>query len=210
VVAFAYPKTRHQRTQKPGPFSTYQKYKPALRLEFEDRCVYCRTPAPSRGIDQFGVDHYRPQQLFPDLATEYANLYYCCNTCNRWKGPYWPNAAFEATDFIPNPCDHVMFQHIHARPDGTIVPKTRAGAVMVSLLHLNDEMSIRWRFTTSHIIETLRGQEAQLIKKLGAVAKKLRTKELSEEVAARATGLFTEQLDKARSCLAMYCEPPQA
>lgn len=209
MIAFAYPKAQHQRTQTPGPYANYRQYKPALRIEFDDRCVYCRAPAPLRGVDQFGADHYRPQHLFPELAAEYMNLYYCCNTCNRWKGPYWPTADLEATDFIPNPCEYVMFQHIHARPDGTVASKSHAGKITVDLLHLNDELTVTWRLAASHYIDKLRGEEARLIKKLTAVAKKRRAGQMSEEDSARAIGLFNAELKKTRDFLALYCEAAQ-
>lgn len=210
VVAFAYPKTQHQRTQTPAPYPNYRQYKPALRVEFHDRCVYCRAPAPIKGVDQFGADHYRPQRLFPELAAEYFNLYYCCNTCNRWKGSYWPAADVEATNFVPNPCEHVMFQHLHARPDGTVATKSRAGEITVQMLHLNDKLTVDWRLAASYTIEKLRGDEAQLLKKVIAVGKKRDLGQLSEGDAARAIELFNAELEKARTYLALYCEPPQA
>ena len=40
-------------------------------------------------------------------------LFYACNCCNRRKGNYWPGDFEEIHEhFIPNPCDHVMFEHL--------------------------------------------------------------------------------------------------
>ena len=117
-MTFAYPKARHTRIQTPPDYTDYRKYKPYLRDEFAGRCVYCRAHERWRhAYDEYGVDHYRPKGLaqFSHLACVYANLYYCCPACNRRKGKYWPAADKERTEYIPNPCDHVMFAHMAFR-----------------------------------------------------------------------------------------------
>ena len=56
------------------------KYKPHLRIDFQWRCAYCETTEVyRRGVDVFGVDHFKPKAKFPELDCHYPNLYYCCN-----------------------------------------------------------------------------------------------------------------------------------
>lgn len=41
--------------------------------------------AEARGI-RFTIDHYLPQERYPELSSEYSNLMYACDTCNQLKG----------------------------------------------------------------------------------------------------------------------------
>lgn len=110
---FRYPQSRYRRKLNPPPYANYTRYKPFLKQEFTSQCVYCRLPDGLKGEDGFSVDHYRPQSKFPELVTTYGNLFYACRCCNRRKGAFWPaDAQWRAKQFIPNPCDHVMFEHL--------------------------------------------------------------------------------------------------
>lgn len=98
-----------------------------------------------KGRDSFGVDHYRPKKKFPDLETTYSNLFYACNCCNRRKGDFWPTAEETlAGRFIPNPCDHAMFEHLRYR-SAHVDPGTPAGKQAESKLMLNDKDSVEYR-----------------------------------------------------------------
>ncbi len=155
---FIYPKVRHQRQFAPKKqYKRYQTYKHLLRLEFNGKCVYCQMPLSLRESGHFGVDHYRPKKLYPGLECEYTNLFYCCNTCNSRKGSYWPStSAKELTDFIPNPCDHRMFEHL--RFAGAMVEgRTQAGRIAIELLDLNDPAAVELRdffIKTAEIFES--------------------------------------------------------
>lgn len=46
--------------------------------------------------------------------------------------------------FVPNPCEHVMFDHMRYR-SGQVVPQTVAGSFTVDQLDLNDSDAIDWR-----------------------------------------------------------------
>ena len=152
---FRYPKDKHFRRLRPGPFARYQSYKPALRQEFEQKCVYCRAPDGPKGLDGFGVDHYRPKSLFPTLRTTYTNLFYCCNQCNRRKGSHWP-ANPKAR--IPNPCDHEMHKHLRFASE-RVEGRTSQGNEALEVLDLNDPDAILMR---KMVNGTLRGQQQLL------------------------------------------------
>jgi hypothetical protein len=125
---FLYPQAKHRRRLRPGPFTNYRDYKPALQEEFTKQCVYCRIPDNIRTFNNFGVDHYKPQWKFPELECVYVNLYYACNTCNSLKGKKWLTDEEQAFGlFIPNPCDHVMFEHLRFR-GADIETRTLTGA----------------------------------------------------------------------------------
>lgn len=142
---FRYPEARHARMQSPGPFSDYRRYKPYLRIEFRRQCVYCRLPDGAFGEDSFGVDHYRPASRFPELLSQYQNLFYACNACNRRKRDFWPDEQqWNQGGFIPNPCDCVMAEHLVYR-GGRVEPRTTAGQLACEILSLNDPEDILYR-----------------------------------------------------------------
>jgi hypothetical protein len=144
VSPYAYRKVRHARTEHPAQNRDYRAYKPVLRLEFREKCVYCCAPDQGR-LDGYGVDHYRPKSLFPDLAQLYENLFYSCNGCNARKGRFWPSASDEkAGRFIPNPCDHTMFGHLRFR-EAVVEAKSAAGEFTLKLLDLNSPTVVKFR-----------------------------------------------------------------
>lgn len=147
---YVYPKSKHRRQLNPPQYSAYRKYKPYLRQEFQGQCIYCRTPDSLLGEPQFGVDHYRPKSIFASLSSDYRNLYYCCNACNRYKGNSWhpDNGEF----FIPNPVDHVMFSHLRYK-QAIVDYVSRAGEFTVELLQLNSKTMVEYREDVLHSID---------------------------------------------------------
>lgn len=136
---FRYSKAKHVRRLNPGPYGHYSQYKPYLREEFGRQCVYCRMPDTAAPLDSFGVDHYQPKNVFPERRNDYSNLFYCCNTCNRLKGDFWPTETPERKRrFVPNPCDHVMWDHLRFRAV-EVTARSDAGKFTLDLLNLNDE-----------------------------------------------------------------------
>lgn len=160
---FIYPKSKHTRTLSPKKYKRYQTYKRVVRAEFFGQCVYCRLPMTMKGNEGFGVDHYRPSKHFPLLKCTYSNLFYCCNTCNSHKNQYWPKTpALEVTDFIPNPCDHTMFDHLRFT-GATVISKSNPGAVAKEILDLNDPESVSFRRFIIDTIETWLEKQAELL-----------------------------------------------
>jgi hypothetical protein len=157
VNPFVYPKAIHVRRERPPHFSRYQRYKPFLQREFERKCVYCRMPDSMKGYESFSVDHYRPKRPFALLSTSYSNLFYCCKPCNDRKGRYWPSKARERMEFIPNPCDHVMFSHLRYVA-ANVAAKSVAGAKAVEILDLNEDECTRFR---AFILDSLEVHEAK-------------------------------------------------
>lgn len=118
--------------------------------------MYCRLPDGVKGVDDFGVGHYKPKARFPELKATYSNLYYACNCCNRRKGDFWPTSGDVAAGrFIPNPCDHVMFEHLRFK-GAAIESRSAAGRQAEEKMMLNDEESVNYRhfvITTISLIE---------------------------------------------------------
>lgn len=115
-----------------------------LRVEFNRQCIYCRQPEFFK-YENFGVEHYKPKKFFPELEWEYDNLFYACNCCNSRKGESWSTEVqLRNNVFVPNPCDHIMFEHL--KFDGeTVEIRSKAGMYTDELLDLNDDVSVRFR-----------------------------------------------------------------
>jgi len=208
VNPFVYPKSRQQRTFNPRQYTRYQTYKRILRLEFSGKCVYCHMPSSMRGYASFGVDHYRPQQRFPELAVTYSNLYYCCSTCNSAKGKYWPTtAALEKTHFLPNPCDHSMFEHLRFR-GATVEARTTQGRVALKLLDLNDPETVEFRQLVLASVEIWEDRKAQFLQKKEKAGRLVRAGKMTVAVAAEAVAEIDAELAKVDKYLKMYSGDP--
>lgn len=120
-------------------------------------------PDTMKDLESFGVDHYRPKSRFPALANVYANLFYCCNPCNRRKGDYWP--AKGSRNVVPNPCDHEMFSHLRFE-GATVRARSRPGQFTSDLLDLNDPSAVSFRQFVLDVIaqseDFLQGAERNL------------------------------------------------
>src|SRR5258708_2766464 len=80
------------RRENPPFYPNYQRYKPFLRRDFLEQCVYCeRTEVYLGGEELFEVEHFRPASTFPHLSSAYPNLYYSCRGCNGHKSSKWPS-----------------------------------------------------------------------------------------------------------------------
>jgi uncharacterized protein (TIGR02646 family) len=132
----------------PPVYGNYKSYKKHLALEFRRRCAYCMRLASNAEDSGFGVDHYRPKSVFPELLTEYSNLFFCCAACNSRKRDFWPRTGnIQSGRFLPNPCDHVMTDHVRYR--GPLVDgRSDAGNWAVELLDLNDADAVQLRKAT--------------------------------------------------------------
>lgn len=180
---FLYPKEQHRRRLRPLKLARYQGYKPFLRDEFSKKCVYCRVPDGLRGSGNFGVDHYRPKSIFPNLASTYTNLFYCCNQCNSRKSDYWHEKVEQR---IPNPCDDVMTRHVRFA-DGAVETISDRGRLFAELLDLNDPEVVGFRRMVNL---TLKTHAAERKRALAALA---RLRELS--AAGRSTRAAEDKIE---------------
>lgn len=158
--------------------------------------------ASARGSDNFGADHYKPKETFPRLATEYSNLYYCCNACNSRKGKYWPEPEHLKTRFIPNPCEYEMFRHLRFRL-ATVEPKSESGRFASTLLDLNDPEVVKSR---ALIISTIEIYEEKIREYLNIAAKiraKLKAGELTQQKADDGLKRIDAKIAEANDYLSM-------
>jgi hypothetical protein len=151
------------RTQKPPQYTNYKLYKEYLRVEFDYCCVYCKVREPEiGGSHSFHIDHYAPKYLFPEKATDYANLFYSCRECNTHKGKFWPDKSRrDRGQFILNPCDHNLNEHYDQQGDKWIA-KSLTATWNITKLRLNSPKNLTLRKDRKIIFNTIKEKEAQV------------------------------------------------
>ena len=84
-----------------------------MRREFDYTCAYCGVFESENGsASNFEIDHYAPKKKFPQLSSNYSNLFYSCGICNRLKGDYWPaEVDVQQGAVILNPVDFDLDDH---------------------------------------------------------------------------------------------------
>jgi 5-methylcytosine-specific restriction endonuclease McrA len=63
----------------------------AVRRLYEYRCGYCGVHEHEAGTE-LEIDHFQPRSA--GGTDDLDNLVYCCTTCNRLKGDFWPTDDF--------------------------------------------------------------------------------------------------------------------
>lgn len=158
------------RKESPPAYSDHRKYVPSLRRDFRFRCAYCeRTEEYLGGEEAFEVDHFKPEQKFPELKSVYANLYYCCRKCNANKWKTWPSEAqTEKGAIFADPCtEDPYISHLRENADGGLDELTACGTYSNAHIRL-DRPSVReWRQRRKRArndLRTLRSLEDDLVR----------------------------------------------
>src|SRR5438046_10063289 len=141
-----------QRRSNPPSYTDFQRYKPLLRADFSYRCAYCLLHEGDElagGFHHFQIDHFRPKShpAFKHLISNYSNLYYSCQWCNRAKWETWPSDSEKASGYeFVDPCKADLYlTHARLREDGKLESKTNAGEYSIGEIRLNRRMFIKLR-----------------------------------------------------------------
>ncbi len=97
-------------------YASYKSFKKYLAADFNSKCGYtdCRD-FWFGGKNTFHIDHFKPFSKNPSLATDYANLVYCCSYVNILKSD-------DEGDYL-DPCNIDFNEHFERNTDGSIVTK---------------------------------------------------------------------------------------
>lgn len=107
----------------------------AVRAAYNGRCGYCMVHESEAGTE-LEIDHFQPRSAGGNDDPD--NLVYCCTTCNRLKGDFWPAAdSLTTTRRLLHPKRDRVTEHLHEQPDGRIVALTATGAFHLDRLRLN-------------------------------------------------------------------------
>lgn len=142
----------------------YGEYKRYLRVDFFHTCAYCTIAEAEARAIRFTIDHYEPQQARPDLANDYGNLMYACDTCNTMKGDRYPpeNARKDGFRFF-RPDQDLRRDHFE-RQGIEVVPKSNVGFFTIETLDLNRaalrrlrELRDRLKACDQYVVEGIMG-----------------------------------------------------
>lgn len=136
-------------------YSSYGKYKPFLRDNFNKRCGYCDgLDIYSGGSRGFQIDHFKPKKLFPLLETVYDNLVYSCAYCNRGKWDHWKDIE----GFI-DPCDDLYGETLFRNEKGQI--RYQNDSVQGAYIYKHLKLHLR-RHELLWVVEKLKKQSDEL------------------------------------------------
>jgi HNH endonuclease len=102
---------------------------------YNGRCWYCTVQESEAGAE-LELDHFQPRSA--GVSDDLSNLVYCCTTCNRLKGDFWPESApLTTTRRLLHPTRDDLTEHLHEESDGRIVARTETGAFHLERRRLN-------------------------------------------------------------------------
>ena len=111
----------------------------AVREDFRATCAYCLLEERwAAGLENFELDHFRPQSLFPQLALHFYNLYWSCHVCNRTKRDQWPSSAVRRRGIgFVDLCSSRFADHFVEQGNGAWRGKTLSARYTIDALRLN-------------------------------------------------------------------------
>lgn len=120
--------------------SNYQDYRNQLRQDFLYMCAYCFVPERFSQNLSYQIDHYKPISK-SGAKSDYTNLFYSCNYCNRYKSDYWSEVQENQIIRIDeqNPIDH--FDHSASKINGI----TCIGRITIEKCKLNRAYLLKYR-----------------------------------------------------------------
>jgi 5-methylcytosine-specific restriction endonuclease McrA len=91
----------------------------AVRQTYAYRCGYCGVHEEEAG-GVLEIDHFHPRAS--GGGDDLDNLVYCCSTCNRLKGDFWPSDRDWATpNRLLHPIRDDVTGHLLEDEDGRLV-----------------------------------------------------------------------------------------
>ena len=145
----------------------------AVRAAYDGRCGYCTVHESEAGTE-LEIDHFQPRSL--GGSDDPDNLVYCCTTCNRLKGDFWPATdPLTITRRLLHPKRDSLSEHLREEPDGRMVAFTATGAFHLDRLRLNRPLLLalrRARRDVAQLRQTLadaQAEQAQLRERIAAL-----------------------------------------
>ncbi|MFN0101293.1 MAG: HNH endonuclease [Bryobacteraceae bacterium] len=117
----------------------HQLFRAAVREDFRATCAYCLLDEKwAAGLENFELDHFRPQSKFPYLALNFYNLYWSCHVCNKTKGAHWPSQVLldMGIGFV-DLCSADFADHFVERPSGEWRGMSQSASYTIDALRLN-------------------------------------------------------------------------
>lgn len=111
------------------------KRRQSVRRAYDYRCGYCGVQEEETG-SELEIDHFQPRSA--GGGDELNNLVYCCPTCNRLKGDFWPLGDSSVPSLpLLHPKRDDLSMHLREDVEGRLVALTEMGAFHIDRLRLN-------------------------------------------------------------------------
>jgi hypothetical protein len=111
-----------------------QQHRETIRRAYNYRCGYCGVREEEAG-SELEIDHFKPRSVGGGENLE--NLVYCCTTCNRLKGDFWPVSGSPTYRRLLHPQSDDLTAHAREETDGRLTALTEIGAFHLDRLRLN-------------------------------------------------------------------------
>lgn len=119
-----------------------QTLRESVRALYDFRCGYCGVAETESG-GQLEIDHFRPRSRGGKDTMD--NLVYACQTCNRFKGGYWPVPEASVDLKLLHPQQDDLSAHIGSLPDAWLIGLTKRGWFHIQRMRLNRAQLIQLR-----------------------------------------------------------------
>jgi HNH endonuclease len=107
----------------------------AVRQAYVYRCGYCGVHEEEAG-GALEIDHFQPR--IRGGGDDLDNLVYCCPTCNRLKGDFWPpDSSSTTSNRLLHPIQDDLTSHICEGEDGQLIALSTTGGFHIARLRLN-------------------------------------------------------------------------
>jgi len=156
---------------------TEQESRAAIRQRFSERCGYCGVHESESGAE-LEMDHFQPRSA--GGSDDLDNLVYCCPTCNRLKGDFWPTSDGPMpVRRLLHPRDDNLALHLREEVDCSLTAVSATGAFHLNRLRLNRPPLLALRRARQEVtrlrqaLEAARAEQAQLRERIGALERDL-------------------------------------
>jgi len=147
-----------------------------VRRAYGYRCGYCGVHEEEAG-SKLEIDHFWPRSAGGE--DELDNLVYCCPTCNRLKGDFWPAGDPSTTHRLLHPKRDDMAQHLREEEEGRLTALTETGAFHIERLRLNRPPLVALRRTRREVaglhrdLAAAQKKQARLRERIDSLEKEL-------------------------------------
>ncbi|MCI0487047.1 MAG: HNH endonuclease [Blastocatellia bacterium] len=154
------------------------KRRKAIRRAYNYCCGYCGVKEEDAG-SELEIDHFRPRSA--GGGDEPDNLVYCCPTCNRIKGDFWPtDEQLALSHRLLHPRNDDSTAHLRQEENGRLTALTEIGAFHLTRLRLNRPPLVALRRTRRENLlirqnlEYTRNENAQLREQMALVGREIK------------------------------------
>lgn len=156
---------------------TEQERRAIVRQRYGERCGYCGVHESETGAE-LEMDHFQPRTA--GGSDDLDNLVYCCSTCNRLKGDFWPTSDWPTpVQRLLHPDRDDLALHLREEADCGFTAISPTGVFHLYRLRLNRPPLLALRRARQEgvrlrqALEAAHAEQAQLRDRIGTLERDL-------------------------------------